>query len=125
LTQKAPYKGLGADSEEKREPASDIDTAEVDSLKVLDPEWPIREADIERRDKHVRFVPKADSCTAAKQHLHSTTSSAGAVRLLGANRGFVARLSGDGSYEGQRHFAFLLYRHRGRRRANCGTSMST
>src|SRR5215471_8578390 len=46
LTQKAPYKGPGADSEEKREPASDIDTAEVDSLKVLDPEWPIREADI-------------------------------------------------------------------------------
>jgi hypothetical protein len=30
----------------KREPASDIETAEVDSLKVLDPEWPIREADI-------------------------------------------------------------------------------
>jgi hypothetical protein len=30
--------------EEKREPASDIETAEVDSLKVLDPEWPIREA---------------------------------------------------------------------------------
>jgi hypothetical protein len=26
---------------------SDIDTAEVDSLKALDPEWPIREADIE------------------------------------------------------------------------------
>jgi hypothetical protein len=25
-------------------PASDIETAEVDSLKVLDPEWPIREA---------------------------------------------------------------------------------
>jgi hypothetical protein len=46
LTKKAPYKGLGADSEEKREPVSDIDTAVVDSLKVLDPEWPIREADI-------------------------------------------------------------------------------
>ena len=30
-------KGLGADSEEKREPVSDIDTAEVDSLKALDP----------------------------------------------------------------------------------------
>src|SRR5277367_2569547 len=29
-------KGPGADSEEKREPASDIDTAAVDSLKVLD-----------------------------------------------------------------------------------------
>src|SRR5471030_3229690 len=42
-----PYwKGLGADSEEKREPASDIDTVVVDSLKVLDPGRPIREADI-------------------------------------------------------------------------------
>ena len=36
----------GADSEDKREPVSDIDTAVVDSLKVLDPERPIREADI-------------------------------------------------------------------------------
>ena len=34
-----PYwKGLGADSEEKHEPASDIDTVVVDSLKVLDPD---------------------------------------------------------------------------------------
>jgi hypothetical protein len=42
-----PYwKGLGADSEEKREPVSDIDTAVVDSLKALDPKRPIREADI-------------------------------------------------------------------------------
>jgi len=39
------WKGLGADSGEKREPASDIDTAVVDSLKALDPEWTIREAD--------------------------------------------------------------------------------
>ena len=35
--------GPGADSEEKHEPASDIDTAWMDSLKVLDPEGPIRE----------------------------------------------------------------------------------
>ena len=42
---KTSYKGLGADSEEKHEPASDIDTAMVDSLKVLDLERPIREAD--------------------------------------------------------------------------------
>ena len=28
------------------EPVSDIDTVVVDSLKALDPEWPIREADI-------------------------------------------------------------------------------
>jgi hypothetical protein len=39
-------KGLGADSEEKHEPVSDIDTAVVDSLKALDPKRPIREADI-------------------------------------------------------------------------------
>jgi hypothetical protein len=37
--------GPSAESEEKREPASDIKTAAVDSLKVLDPEGPIREAD--------------------------------------------------------------------------------
>ena len=37
--------GLGADSEEKHEPVSDIDTAVVVvGLKALDPEWPIREA---------------------------------------------------------------------------------
>ena len=46
------WKGLGADSEEKREPASDIDTVVVDSLKALDPKWPIREACIAVR----RFV---------------------------------------------------------------------
>ena len=38
--------GPGADSEEKHEPARDIDTAAVDSLKALDPERPIREATI-------------------------------------------------------------------------------
>jgi hypothetical protein len=38
------WKGPGADSEEKREPVSDIDIAVADSLKVLDLKWPIREA---------------------------------------------------------------------------------
>ncbi len=42
------WKGLSADSEEKREPVSDIETAKVDSLKVLDPKRPIREAVIPR-----------------------------------------------------------------------------
>ena len=45
------WKGLGADSEEKREPGSDIDTAALDSLKVLDPSRQIREADIKRVSK--------------------------------------------------------------------------
>ena len=52
------WKGLGADSEEKREPVSDIDTVVVDSLKALDPEWPIREADMSRqsgRDSRMRL----------------------------------------------------------------------
>jgi hypothetical protein len=40
--------GLSADSEEKREPVGDIDAVGVDSLKALDPEWPIREADSTR-----------------------------------------------------------------------------
>src|SRR6476660_9155703 len=50
----------GADSEEKHEPVSDIDTVVVDSLKALDPEWPIREADISQRGRHGRNVPQAD-----------------------------------------------------------------
>ena len=39
------WKGPSADSEEKREPASDIDTERMESLKALDPNRPIREAD--------------------------------------------------------------------------------
>jgi len=49
LTKKTPYKGLGADSEEKHEPASDINTEGADSLKALDPKRPIREADVCQR----------------------------------------------------------------------------
>lgn len=40
------WKGPGADSEEKHEPAGDIDTVLGDSLKALDPNRPIREADV-------------------------------------------------------------------------------
>jgi hypothetical protein len=47
--------GPGADSEEKHEPVSDIDTAVVVvGLKALDPEWPIREA-IDRRRNRCRL----------------------------------------------------------------------
>ena len=52
-----PYwKGLGADSEEKHEPVSDIDTAAADSLKVLDPKRPIREADITWKRRYFTSV---------------------------------------------------------------------
>jgi hypothetical protein len=49
------WKGLSADSEEKREPVGDIDTAVLDSLKVLDPNRPIREADMRRSTCNVPF----------------------------------------------------------------------
>jgi hypothetical protein len=73
------WKGLGADSEEKREPASDIDTVVVDSLKALDPKWPIREADMRSRDWHVSLGPKAlNRCAIVRQAacLKSTLTSA-------------------------------------------------
>jgi hypothetical protein len=54
------WKGLGADSEEKHEPASDIDTAVADSLKALDLKRPIREADIFRGRRHVSKVPNSE-----------------------------------------------------------------
>ena len=46
------WKGLRADSEEKREPVSDIDPGVVNSLKALDPERPIREAVVAARQTH-------------------------------------------------------------------------
>ena len=48
------WKGLSADSEEKHEPVSDIDTAVMEGLKALDPNRPIREADMRRR---LRYQP--------------------------------------------------------------------
>jgi hypothetical protein len=54
-------RSFGADSEEKREPVSDIDTAVVDSLEALDPDRPIREADMASVLPNVRLYPaKAD-----------------------------------------------------------------
>jgi hypothetical protein len=52
LSSNPRWKGLCADSEEKHEPASDID-----SLKALDPDPPIREADIHCGAANVRFGP--------------------------------------------------------------------
>ena len=57
----------GADSEEKREPVSDIDTAVADSLKVLDLKRPIREADIHWGDDRVRFGPCVDGSGLARR----------------------------------------------------------
>src|ERR1039458_2508451 len=68
-----PYwKGLGADSEEKREPVSDIDAVVVDSLKALDPKRPIREADMAACPRHVCFTTNNG---------HWSTQAAGPVRV--------------------------------------------
>jgi len=49
---------LSADSEEKHEPASDIDTLAVESLIALDSNRPIREADMSEEISDVRFTPR-------------------------------------------------------------------
>ena len=48
--------GPGADSEENREPASDIDTAIADGMKALDPDRPIRKADMCANPVRVRLT---------------------------------------------------------------------
>jgi hypothetical protein len=82
-----PYRNLktvdrdqppGADSEEKHGPVSDIDTVVVDSLKALDPEWPIREADIARRGWHGR----ASAIQLVGMSVSGTSSETGAPCLL-------------------------------------------
>src|SRR5437588_11540286 len=86
LTKKTPYKGPGADSEEKHEPVSDIDTAAADGLKVLDPKRPIREADMSCCLSDVRFRPQAGPMHRSKQHLYSITSLARAKDVDAARR---------------------------------------
>jgi len=60
---------------------SDIDTAVVDSLKALDPEWPIREADMadlllaSSRSKMTHLVISPSSIDALRK-VYSITSSA-------------------------------------------------
>jgi len=54
--------GPGADSEEKRVPASDVDTVMVDSLKALDPNRPLREADIPGGDLCLKLTSKPACC---------------------------------------------------------------
>jgi len=47
------------ESEEKREPASDIDTASADSLIALDLDRPIREADMAGTQRPKRVLTQA------------------------------------------------------------------
>jgi hypothetical protein len=47
-----------ADSEEKHEPANDIDTIAVDRLKAHDSKRPIREAGVVHESRHVRWLSR-------------------------------------------------------------------
>jgi hypothetical protein len=70
------WKGLGAESEEKREPVSDIDTGVVVSLKVLDPD-----GRLEKRTKADKLGMSAlcqKRTFALQQISYSITSSASA-----------------------------------------------
>src|SRR5499427_8797437 len=70
LTQKAPYKGLGAESEEKREPVSDIDTGVVDSLKALDPD-----GRLEKRTYVLQQTARCPACDPSpRSRLHQPLS---------------------------------------------------
>jgi hypothetical protein len=68
----------GADSEEKHEPVSDIDTAVVDSLKALDLERPIREADVGLEYEH---PPGLDLPPIAGRFLHLEVFGIGVLEL--------------------------------------------
>jgi hypothetical protein len=67
--------GPGADSEEKHEPASDIDTVVVDSLKALDPKRPIREATATRLRPVCREGPNPEVEDAITQTTRLTEKS--------------------------------------------------
>ena len=73
---------------------SDIDTVVVDSLKALDPEWPIREADIVDAFWHFRFVPKRSldhlvvACEFRRQHFEAERPLTG-VRFVMDRRQFL------------------------------------
>jgi hypothetical protein len=81
----------GADSEEKREPVSDIDTAVVDSLKVLDLKWPIREADIRGsatfvrcwgESGHMRLISDGAADLASRRKFFDALGNVGQMRFL-------------------------------------------
>ena len=66
--------GPSANSEEKHEPVGDIDTAAGESLKALDPERPIREADI-------LFAGRAQAFATAKSNHDKLAHHAGVLVL--------------------------------------------
>jgi hypothetical protein len=79
----------GADSEEKHEPARDIDAAVVDSLKVLDPKRPIRETDMLLTALRGRLMrQRAGSYTVGWEH--NTAPRRIVARLVNATKALTS-----------------------------------
>ena len=74
----------GADSEEKREPAGDIDTAVVDSLKVLDLKRPIGEAEIGIADYGRRWPGGAFKAFSMRSSRSRISFSPSAIKAIEA-----------------------------------------
>ena len=85
-----------ADSVEKPGPASDVDTAVVDSLKALDPNRPIREADISEQADEVAEVPIPDLVPSRQLNTSQLGLILGLDRcqfcLASLNKGLKARM---------------------------------
>jgi hypothetical protein len=85
LDKENPRQGPGADSEEKHERASDIDTALADSLKALDPKWPIREADVAQCSRHFALVPpEADNAARVNASRQNSSGSFATLAFCGS-----------------------------------------
>src|SRR5262245_1244598 len=93
------WKGPGAESEEKREPVSDIDTAVVDSLKALDPDGRLEKRTSERFPRYVRFVPnrsKRNTWVALDQSSALACSVSGRIAIAGGlAHQFADEIGGD------------------------------
>jgi len=83
----------GADSEEKREPVSDIDIAVADSLNALDLKRPIREADIP--GPPLRAISRCSAVLFFKSGLSSESGNNVAHRASSNSAFVLAQLRGD------------------------------
>src|SRR5260370_21764202 len=86
LTKKAPYKGLGAESEEKREPVSDVDTGVVDSLKVIDPDG--------RLEKQPKSGHSGSAASCQNRPLANVIRSPRRAEIRGHRRTYIGSMPG-------------------------------
>jgi len=63
---------------------SDIDTAAADSLKVLDPKWPIREADVRTRTRNDAVDPQRTFATVNYRIAKDSFAERGVMECLGS-----------------------------------------